>query len=135
MASTPVPTAYQEWKDPAIQKCASITRKAYPSDAIATPANPASLQANANGDNTTYAAVESACQNLAILTTIADRAGKHLTVASFTKAGYGLRNVTFPGSGGPVSFGPDQPYAIGSANVVVYDSKSGTLVAAPAVRH
>ena len=53
-------------------------------------------------------------------------------MASFTKAGYQLRNVTFPGSGGPVSFGPNQPYAIGKANVVVYDPRSGTLVPAPA---
>jgi hypothetical protein len=76
--------------------------------------------------------VEAACQDLAIFAKIADAAGKSLTVASFTKAGYQLRNVSFPGSGGPVSFGPDQPYAIGQANVVVYDPRSGTLVAAPA---
>jgi hypothetical protein len=75
--------------------------------------------------------VESACQNLAILTAIADRAGKNLTVASFTKAGYGLKNVTFPGSGGAVSFGTNQPFALGPTNFVVYDVKSGSLVAAP----
>jgi hypothetical protein len=135
LAATPVPSSYQEWKDPAMQKCAAIVRKAYPSDAIAQPANPTSSQANANSDNTTYAAVESACQNLAILTKIADRAGKNLTVASFTRAGYGLKNVTFPGSGGPVSFGPNQPYAIGKVNPVVYDSRSGALVPAPSVGH
>ena len=36
-------------------------------------------------------------------------------MASFTKAGYQLRNVTFPGTGGTVSFGPDQPYAVGKS--------------------
>jgi Periplasmic binding protein len=132
MASSPTPSAYQEWKDPAMQKCDAIVHKAFPSDAIAPPANPESPGAAATGTDTTYAAVESACQNLAILAAIADKAGKNLTVASFTKAGYSLRNVTFPGSGGPVSFGPNQPYALGPTNFVVYDTTSGSLVPAPA---
>jgi hypothetical protein len=134
MAAAPVSSPYQAWMDPAMQKCAAIILKAFPSDAIAPPANPKSPQAGSNGANTTYAAVEAACQDLAIFSTIADAAGKNLTVASFTKAGYQLRNVTFPGTGGPVSFGPNQPYAIGKANVVVYDPQSGTLVPAPASR-
>ena len=50
------------------------------------------------------------------------RGGKKLTVTSFTKAGYGLRNVRFPGSGGLVSFGPGQPYAIGPVYVGKYNS-------------
>jgi hypothetical protein len=133
LAATPIPSPYQQWKDPAMQKCAAIVRKAYPSDAIARPADPTSSQANVDSENTTYNAVESACQNLAILAKIADKAGKDLTVASFTKAGYGLRNVTFPGSGGPVSFGPSQSYAIGKANMVAYDRRSGALVPAPPI--
>ena len=130
MASTPVPSGYQAWTDPAMQKCAAIVRKAYPSDAIAAPVNPNSPQAASSGSDTTYAAVEAACQDLAIFAKIADAAGKSLTVASFAKAGYKLRDVTFPGTDGPVSFGPDQPYAIGKANVIVYDRRSGTLVPA-----
>ena len=130
LTSTPLSSAAQVWTDPAVQKCVSIVRKAYPSDAIAAPVNPRSPQAASSGSDTTYAAVEAACQDLAIFAKIADAAGKNLTVASFTKAGYQLRNVTFPGSGGPVSFGPDQPYAIGKANVVVYDPRSGQLVPA-----
>jgi hypothetical protein len=130
MAATPVSSPYQAWMDPAVQKCAAIIRKAYPSDAIAAPANPRSPQAATSGSDTTYAAVEAACQDLAIFAKIADAAGKNLTVASFTKAGYQLRNVTFPGAGGPVSFGPNQPYSIGKANIVVYDPRSGTLVPA-----
>jgi hypothetical protein len=132
MAASPVPSASQVWMDPAMQKCAAIVRKAYPSDAIAPPVNPNSPQAASSGSDTTYAAVEAACQDLAIFAKIADAAGKNLTVTSFTRAGYQLRNVTFPGSGGPVSFGPNQPYAIGKANVVVYDPRSGMLVPASA---
>jgi hypothetical protein len=130
MASTPVSSPYQTWTDPAMQKCAAIVHKAYPSDAIAAPVNPNSPQAASSGSDTTYAAVEAACQDLAIFAKIADAAGKNLTVASFTKAGYQLRNVSFPGSGGPVSFGPNQAYSIGKANVIVYDPRSGTLVPA-----
>ena len=133
-ASTPVSSAYQAWMDPAMQKCAAIVRKAYPSDAIAAPVNPKSPQAASSGSDTTYAAVEAACQSLAIFAKIANAAGKNLTVSSFTKAGYQLRNIAFPGSGGAVSFGPNRPYAKGKANVVVYDPRSGTLVPAPAHR-
>ena len=113
-------------------ECAAIVRRAYPSDTIGSPPDPNSPQAASDSSNTPYAAVETACQDLAIFAKIAETAGKKLTVASFTEAGYRLRDVTFPGSGGPVSFGPDQPYAVGRANIVVYDARSGTLVAAPA---
>jgi hypothetical protein len=59
---------------------------------------------------------------------IARSAGKNLTVASFTKAGYGLRNVTFPGSGGPVSFGPGRAFAIGPVYVGKYNAAANQLV-------
>ena len=135
MAATTTPSAPQVWMDRAMQKCAAIVRKAYPSDAIAAPANPNSPHAASSGSNETYAAVEEPCVYLSLFAKIADAAGKDLTVASFTKAGYQLRNVTLPGSGGkPVSFEPDRAYAIGKANVVVYDPRSGALVPAPASR-
>ena len=134
MAATTLPSAPQVWMDPAMQKCAKIVRKAYPSDAIAPPVNPNSPQAASSGSDTTYVAVEAACVYLALFAKIADAAGKNLTVSSFTRAGYQLRKVTLPGSGEPISFGPDQAYAIGKANVVVYDPRSGQLVPAPASR-
>jgi hypothetical protein len=105
--------------------------KAYPSDAISPPPNPNTPAAASDSSNATYAAVESVCQNLAILAAIADHAGKDLTVASFTRAGYGLRNVTFPGWTEQVSFGPDQPYVLGRPRLLVYSVKLGTMVPAP----
>ncbi len=130
LSATATPSTYQEWKDPAMQKCAAVVHKAYPSDTITPPVNPTSPQAAASSTDTTYASVEEACQYLAIFAKIADAAGKNLTVASFTKAGYGLKNATLPGSGGAVSFGPGQPYAIGPAQVVVYDPTSQQMVPA-----
>jgi Periplasmic binding protein len=130
LTSTPVPSPYQQWQDPAMHTCATIIHKAYPTDTVMPPVNPTSPQASASSTNATYVAVEYACQDLAMLTKLADAAGKHLTVASLTKASYGLKNVTFPGSGGPVSFGPNQPYALGSVNVVTYDPQTASLVPA-----
>ena len=127
LAATSVPNAYQQWNDPAIKKCAAVVHKAYPSDTITPPVNPNTQVA---GSDTTFQSVIEACQYLGLFAKIADAAGKNLTVASFTKAGYGLKNATIPGMGGPVSFGPHQPYAVGPVTVVSYDPKTQTLVRA-----
>jgi hypothetical protein len=120
--SLPTPTSYEAWKDPLVKSCVTIIHKAYPSDEITPPT------ASGNSSDHTYVAPEISCQNLALFTTIAKAAGKHLTVASFAKAGYGLRHVTFPGSGGAVSFGPDQPYAIGTVYVGKYSPSANQIV-------
>ena len=70
-----------------------------------------------------------ACQYLALFDDIAAAAGKNLTVASFTKAGYALKNADIPGIGA-VSFGPGQPYATGPVTIYKYDPTSKTLVPA-----
>ncbi len=134
LSATAVPSTYKQWQDSAMQKCAAIVHKAYPTDTITPPVNPTSPLAAAASTDTTYEAVEWACQYLGIFTKIADAAGKNLSVASFAKAGYALKNVTFPGSGGAVSFGPNQPYAIGPAQIVVYSPKSQTMVAASSTK-
>ncbi len=121
VASSPTPSTYQQWQDPAVKQCVAIVRKAYPGDRITPPTNPPS------GSNQTFVAAESACQDMAVFTTIAKGAGKNLTISTFTRAGYGLHNVTFPGSGGPVSFGPGQAYAIGPVFLVTYDAKANAL--------
>ena len=111
LAATSAPTFYQQWKDPAIQKCVAAVHKAYPSDKVTPPVNPTSPGAGAATD-TTYMSVIEACQYLALFDDIAAEAGKNLTVASFTKAGYALKNADIPGIGA-VSFGPGQAYAMG----------------------
>jgi hypothetical protein len=129
--SDPSPSIYQAWHDPAVQKCYRIVHKAYPSDPISPPPNPNTPAAESDSSHATYAAVVSVCATLAIVAVIADHAGKNLTVASFTKAGYGLRNVTLPGSSESVSFAPHQPYPLGHPHLLVYSTKLGTLVPAP----
>ena len=50
-------------------------------------------------------------------------------MASFTKAGYALKNANIPGIGA-VSFGPGQAYATGPVTIFKYDPTSKTLVPA-----
>jgi hypothetical protein len=130
LTATPTPFSYVEWQDPGIQKCVSVVKKAYPSDEIDAPLNP--TNPNAASVPATAVSVIQACQYLALFQKIADAAGKNLTVASFTKAGYALKNASIPGAGGPVTFGKNQPYAIGPITVVTYSPTSKTLVPASA---
>ncbi len=44
LAASTAPTFYQQWKDPAIQKCVAAVKKAYPSDTITPPVNPTKLR-------------------------------------------------------------------------------------------
>ena len=82
LTSSPVPSNYQIWHTPAVQQCASVVRKAYPTLEITPPTNPLT------GSDQTFYAVEAACVNLALFTTIAKAAGKDLTWSSFARAGY-----------------------------------------------
>ena len=72
LSSSPIPSYPAIWKDPAIKTCASIIHHAYPSDAIAPPT------LTSSSSDATFLAVIEACQNMAIFTTIADAAGRHL---------------------------------------------------------
>jgi hypothetical protein len=122
LTSSPVPSNYQIWHTPFVQHCNRVVHKAYPSDKITPPTNPIS------GSDQTFYSVESACINMALFTTIAKAAGKDLTVASFEKAGYGLRNATIPGAASSVSFGPGRAYPLGSVIKVTYDPAKNLLV-------
>ena len=121
LTSSPVPSNYQIWHTPFVQHCDHLVRKAYPSDKITPPTNPIS------GSDQTFYSVESACINMALFTTIAKAAGKDLTVASFERAGYRLRNATIPGAASLVSFGPGRSYPLGPVIVVTYDPTKNVL--------
>jgi hypothetical protein len=53
-----------------------------------------------------------------------------LTVGSFVKAGYGLKNVLLPGTNAPISFGSNRPYALGPGYMVHYDPSTKELAVA-----
>jgi Periplasmic binding protein len=56
LAALAAPSNYQQWKDPAIKKCAADYHKAYPSDPMTAPVNPTSPGAG-NTTDTSYEAV------------------------------------------------------------------------------
>ena len=130
LTSSPVPSNYEIWHTPAVQQCDSVVRRAYPNLKITPPANPIA------GSDQTFYAIESACLNLALFTTVAKAAGKNLTSSSFAHAGYALRDAAIPGAGGPVSFAPGRAYAIGPVYLVTYDAAKSVLQfsASPATR-
>ncbi len=121
LTTSPVPSNYQLWHTPAVQTCAGVVRKAYPSLKITPPTNPLT------GSDQTFFAVESACLNMDLFATIAKAAGKDLTWSTFAHAGYELRNAAIPGSGAPVSFAPGRAYAIGPVYLVTFDKAKGVL--------
>lgn len=121
LTSSPVPSNYQIWHTPFVQQCDRVVRKAYPDDKITPPTNPIS------GSDQTFYSVEAACINMALFTTIAKAAGKDLTVGSFEKAGYGLRDVSIPGAASAVSFGPGRSYPLGPVIGVTYDPAKNVL--------
>jgi hypothetical protein len=121
LTSSPVPSNYQIWHTPTVQQCDRVVRKAYPALRITPPTDPLT------GSDQTFYAVEAACINLALFTTIAKAAGKNLTRSSFAHAGYGLRDSVIPGSGAPVSFAPGRAYAIGPVYLVTYDPAKNVL--------
>jgi Periplasmic binding protein len=128
LSALSTPSTYQQWKDPAIKKCAADFHKAYPSDPMTAPVNPNTPGAG-NTTDTSYESILQACQYLGLFDDIATAAGKNLTTASFTKAGYALKNANIPGLG-LVSFGPNQPYATGAVTIYKYSPTSETLVPA-----
>ena len=98
--------------------CPDRQKRAHPSDQINaySPTLPTSA--------ITYMSVELACTDMALFAAIA----KDLTVSSFVHAGYGLKNVVFPGSGVPVAFGTGRSYALGAVYMVHYDASTKALV-------
>ena len=121
LTTSPVPSNYTLWHTPAVQSCAHVVRKAYPSLKITPPTNPLT------GSNQTFYSVESACLNVDLFAAIAKAAGKDLTWATFTHAGYALKDADIPGSGAPVSFGPGRPYALGPVYMVTFDKSKNVL--------
>ena len=126
LAATSAPTAYQQWKDPAIQKCAAEVHKAYPSDTITPPVNPDHDGARAN--DTTYQSVIEACQYLALFDEDRrrgwqepDRGQLHQGRRRPEERRHSRASARSPSA-------PGQPYAVGPVTIVHYDPQTQTLV-------
>jgi Periplasmic binding protein len=122
VTSTPVTPPAAVWNNAGTQRCVHLVKKDYPSDGI----NP--YKASLPESEITYMSVEFACSDMALFEAIAKAAGKNLTVSSFVHAGYGLKNLTLPGSNAPISFGSGRPYALGPVYMVHYDPSKKILV-------
>jgi hypothetical protein len=122
LTSSPLTPPAEIWSNAGTQQCVKLVRRAYPSDHINaySPTLPES--------EITFTGVELACTDMALFADIAKAAGKNLTVSSFTRAGYNLKNAIIPGTGTPVSFGPGRPYALGPVYPVHYDATAKSLV-------
>jgi hypothetical protein len=121
-ASSPIPMGESVWADPGTQRCVSLARKAYPADHIND------FSATLPESQSTWVGIEQACTDIGLFEDIAKAAGNDLSVSSFMQAGYGLRNVVVPGYSGPVSFGPNQPYALGTVYMAHYDPSTKAVV-------
>ena len=93
---------------------------------MVSPVDPAASQASV----TTYTAPINSCIAFSLFVAIAKAAGKSLTTSTFTKAGYGLHNVTLPGDGAPVSFAQGQAYPLGPVYVGHFDPSTGQIALA-----
>jgi branched-chain amino acid transport system substrate-binding protein len=122
LTSSPLTPPAEIWSNAGTQQCVKLVRKAYPSDHI--NAYSAALPES----ELTFMGVELACTDMALFADVAKAAGKDLTVSSFTRAGYNLKNAIIPGAGAPVSFGPGRPYALGPLYPVHYDAATKSLV-------
>jgi len=122
VTTSPVPSQSATWQEPIVQQCVRTIKKAYPDDSIASPLTQSAI--------TTYTAPINSCIAYSLFVAIAKAAGKSLTTSSFTKAGYGLRNVTLAGTGAPVSFAANRPYPLGPVYVGHFDSTTGQITLA-----
>ena len=123
ITTSPTPSVTATWEEPVVQQCVHTIEKAYPGDSIASPVNQPASQASV----TTYTAPMNSCIAFGLFEVIAKAAGKSLTTSSFTKAGYGLRNVTLAGTGAPVSFAQGRAYPLGPVYLAHYDTSSGQI--------
>jgi hypothetical protein len=122
VTSTALPPPAEIWKNAGTQACVHIIKRAYPSDGIRA------FNASLPESEQTWTSVEIACSALALFEDIARAAGKNLTVSSFVRAGYGLRNVVLPGGNVPVSFAPNRPFGLGPVYMAHYDTATKSVV-------
>ena len=129
VAASTAPTFYQQWKDPAIQKCVAAVKKAYPSDKITPPVNPTSPGAGASTD-TTYTSVVEACQYLALFDDIAADAGQESHRGELHQGGLRVEERQHPRHRARSRSARASPTPPEPVTIFKYDPTSETLVPA-----
>jgi hypothetical protein len=110
------------WSDPALQRCVRLVKAA--GQPVSSPLT------NPDAAHLTYVAVGAACQNLALFTAIAKKAGKNLNDATFLHAGNTLGPVLIPGQGTGV-YSKATPAGVFPLYLYHYDASTQQLVANP----
>lgn len=118
VAATNIPPATIAWNDPAMKRCVAMIQKAEPNATIGNPITSKSQT------ETTWVAPETACQYVTLFVDIAKAAGSTLNNSTFLRGGESLANITLPGSGGTLHYGPG--HHDGNGPLFVYTWDTGT---------
>lgn len=119
-----MPAPVDVWTDPELEKCIESVTAANPDPPIGDP--------RTDGDADTWVGAVTACQLVHLFAEAARAAGDDLTNATFNEGGESLGEITLPGSGGTLTYGPDSHD--GGLPVVIqnWDSDEKAFVPAPA---
>ena len=107
------------WSDPAMQKCVHVVAAA--GQKVPSPVN------NSSGPNQQFFSVVQACQNLALFSAIANRAGKTLNNRTFAHAGDTLGTVHIPALGSG-AFSKTAPAGVFPLYLYQWNAAQGQLV-------
>jgi ABC-type branched-subunit amino acid transport system substrate-binding protein len=121
ITGTSEPPADVYWSDPAMVNCVAMIQAAEPTAKIGNPITAPSKTAQ------TWFAPQTACDDATLLDDILKAAGPTLNNQTFVQGGESLKNITLPGSGGTLSFGPGHHDGDGSLFVFTWDSTTQTF--------
>lgn len=125
VTATNQPPADVYWNDPAMKSCVAMIQAAEPNAPINSPIGATSKTP------VTWSAPQTACGDMALLADIIKAAGPTLNNQTFLQGGESLTNITLPGSGGPLHFGPGHHDGDGPMFIYTWnDSTNSFLVTA-----
>lgn len=116
-----IPPASIWWNDPTMQSCIATIKKAYPTDQINDPVGAPA------GTPETWSAPQTACQEVPLLVDILKAAGPTINNTTFNTGGKSLNNITLPGSGGALHFGPGHHDGNGPVFIYVWNDSTNSF--------
>jgi len=121
LTSTSEPPATVYWNDPAMKRCVAQIQAAEPNTKISDP-----ITATASTPQT-WNAPQAACVDMALFVDIVKAAGPTLNNETFLRGGESLTNITLPGSGGPLHYGPGHHDGDGPMFVYTWDDSTNSF--------